>query len=57
MFDLELEPANVFAQLSKEDYKKVIEKLNQKINNHMLENQVQRAKSYNEVMNKYIALI
>ena len=54
--ELELEPADVFAPVSKEEYQKIMDRLSEKLASDMMENEIQAAKSL-EYAAKSIALI
>ena len=54
--ELELEPANVFAPVSEEEYQKIMDRFSEKLASDMMENEIQAAKSL-EYAAKSIALI
>lgn len=54
--ELELEPADVFASVSEEEYQKIMDRLSEKLASDMMENEIQAAKSL-EYAAKSIALI
>ena len=54
--ELELEPADVFAPVSEEEYQKIMDRFSEKLASDMMENEIQAAKSL-EYAAKSIALI
>ena len=55
--ELELEPCDIFNNISEESYNNIIENLKNKIANDYLINDIQAARSLQIASNKYVALI